>query len=176
MVPDARARRWGTQPEAHIDRLRVRPASMRPLKVAVASVVLASMVWTAPANAAPATPEAQLAISVHGPASIKTNELLVETITVTNHGPDVAINVLDNYSVPPGMVSVTNVQAGPISNGTFTWHDGNMAVGQTVTHTVYTDVKGGRYYTVGGVVVSDTPDPYLVNNVSIALIRIIDQL
>ena len=87
---------------------------------------------------------ADLSITKSGPASVVAGGLLNYTLTVTNHGPSTATNVVVIDQLPGDNLSFINDSLGaciPSGNPiTLTCALGTMANGQTITFTVQTQV------------------------------------
>ena len=116
-------------------------------------------------------PEADLEVTItnnfeeSGTSAHKGDEV-VWTITVTNHGPDDAINTILKDILPDGIVYVSHENAnGTYDNETAVWTIGDLPVGETVTLTIKTIVNTTKTTINRNVSVSsDTYDPDLSNN------------
>ena len=116
-------------------------------------------------------PEADLEVTItnnfeeSGTSAHKGDEV-VWTITVTNHGPDDAINTILKDILPDGIVYVSHENAnGTYDNETAVWTIGDLPVGETVTLTIKTIANATKTTINRNVSVSsDTYDPDLSNN------------
>ena len=116
-------------------------------------------------------PEADLEVTItnnfeeSGTSAHKGDEV-VWTITVTNHGPDDAINTILKDILPDGIVYVSHENAnGTYDNETAVWTIGDLPVGETVTLTIKTIANTTKTTINRNVsVLSDTYDPDLSNN------------
>ena len=97
-------------------------------------------------------------VSPHYP---KRGDVVVWTITVTNNGPDVAVNAYVRDVLPSGLEFIE-------SDGNYTnniWYIGNMANGSTAVLNIKTRILvTDAVITNVASVTSDTPDPDLTNN------------
>ena len=115
-------------------------------------------------------PEADLEVTITnnfeeaGTSAHKGDEV-VWTITVTNHGPDDAINTILKDILPEGLVYVSDDSNGTYDNETAVWTIGDLPVGETVTLTIKTIANTTNATIYRNVSVSsDTYDPDLSNN------------
>ena len=115
-------------------------------------------------------PEADLEVTItnnfeeNGTSAHKGDEV-VWTITVTNHGPDDAINTILKDILPDGLIYVSDDSNGTYDNESAVWSIGDLPVGETVTLTIKTLVNTSNVTITKDVSVSsDTYDPDLSNN------------
>ncbi|WP_407454242.1 DUF11 domain-containing protein, partial [Methanobrevibacter sp.] len=115
-------------------------------------------------------PEADLEVTItnnfeeNGTSAHKGDEV-VWTITVTNHGPDDAINTILKDIIPDGLVYISDDSEGAYDNENAVWTIGDLPVGETVTLTIKTLVNTTKSTINRNVSVSsDTYDPDLSNN------------
>ena len=87
------------------------------------------------------------------------------TITVTNHGPDTAINTTLFNDLPDGVVYISDDSNGTFDPDTGIWTIGDLPVGDTVTFVITTMVNTTNATLVDSAnVSSDTYDPVMANN------------
>jgi uncharacterized repeat protein (TIGR01451 family) len=112
----------------------------------------------------PATLTADVAITKTGPGGARQFDILNFTITVTNHGPATATNVVVNDPPPAGMTWISNSGA---CTTNFPCNLGTMSAGQTATITAtyrFASVSGSVTNTA--TVTSSPADPNTANNTS----------
>ena len=101
---------------------------------------------------------------------------VIWTITVTNHGPDDAINTILKDVLPDGLVYVSDDSEGSYDNETAVWTIGDLPVGETVTLTIRTLANATNVTVYRNVSVSsDTYDPDLSNNYDNSSVEIVAQ-
>jgi uncharacterized repeat protein (TIGR01451 family) len=121
---------------------------------------------TTPVTGSAPTQSADLSVVKIGPASAMKGGQIVYTITVTNAGPDSAVNTIVDDPAPAGL---TFVAAGAPC-GAFPCNLGTLISGQSVvipnvTFTVAANYSGASIMNTANVT-SDTPDPTPLNNSS----------
>ena len=103
-------------------------------------------------------------IKVADKSMFKVGDNIVWTITVTNYGPNNAINVV----VEDWFIGDVKYISSSVSKGKYNpkgiWTIGELDVGETVVLKLVTKVLSGNYVLNNAVVVSSTPDPDLDNN------------
>ena len=113
-------------------------------------------------------PEADLEVVItndHESEPCHNGDEVVWTITVTNHGPDDAINTVLKDILPDGLIYVSDDSKGAYDNENAIWTIGDLPVGDTVTLTIKTKVNTSNATITKDVSVSsDTYDPNLSNN------------
>ena len=111
---------------------------------------------------------ADLAVAVSGPARAADGTTFAETVTVTNHGPASAGQVLTALHVPNG-VTVVSTGGGTSTGGVVHWTAGSIADGAKLTYTVTFKVSAHASGTVlipVGTASLSNPDPDYANNVA----------
>lgn len=113
--------------------------------------------------AAPAAPSADVETTKTGPATVGPGGEVTYTITVTNHGPDPAEDVVVSDLLPEASVGL-RTSRGLMGSARSTAVIGTLAPGQTLTYTV--TVRAPESGTMLDVVssTSSTPDPDESNN------------
>jgi uncharacterized repeat protein (TIGR01451 family) len=105
--------------------------------------------------------------------SVKKNDVLTYTLTVRNFGPDQAVNVIVDDTLPTGTVFKSaqankgHFTAPPLNqNGVVTWYLGDMQNGtqESAQLVVTVTVKGKTTLTNSATVRADTFDPNPSNN------------
>jgi uncharacterized repeat protein (TIGR01451 family) len=116
-------------------------------------------------------PEADLAVTItnnfeESGETCHSGDEIVWTITVTNNGPDTAVNSVLKDVLPDGVVYVSHDNAnGTYDNESAVWTIGDLPVGETVTLTIVTKANTTNDTVYRNVSVSsDTYDPNLSNN------------
>ncbi|WP_407409737.1 CARDB domain-containing protein, partial [Methanobrevibacter sp.] len=115
-------------------------------------------------------PEADLLVNItnnfeENGTSAHNGEEVVWTITVTNNGPDDAINTILKDILPDGLIYVSDDSNGTYDNESAVWTIGDLPVGETVTLTIRSLVNASNVTITKDVSVkSDTYDPNLSNN------------
>ena len=115
-------------------------------------------------------PEADLQVTItnnyeENGTSAHNGDEVVWTITVTNNGPDDAINTVLKDILPDGLIYVSDDSDGAYDNESAVWTIGDLPVGETVTLTIKTLVNASNTTITKEVSVSsDTYDPDLSNN------------
>ncbi|WP_458456013.1 DUF11 domain-containing protein, partial [Methanobrevibacter sp.] len=115
-------------------------------------------------------PEADLAVIItnnfeeDGLSAHKDDEI-IWTITVTNNGPDDAINTIIMDILPDGLVYISDDSDGAYDNENAVWTIGDLPVGETLTLKITTKANATNVNINKNVSVSsDTYDPDLTNN------------
>ena len=105
-------------------------------------------------------------IKVANATSVKVGDLIEWTITVINHGPDMARDVKVAENLPESLALVTYYTADGIFNkNTLVWSIGNIENGATVVLTLITRVTMSHVDIVNSAVASSsTYDPNTTNN------------
>jgi uncharacterized repeat protein (TIGR01451 family) len=113
----------------------------------------------------PLAEQADLEISKDdSPDPVTVGDNLTYTITVTNHGPDPATNVVVTDTLPSGVMFV-NASPGCVhSAGVVTCNLGNIPAGGSVTITIVVTVTAPGTISNTATVTSDTLDPNTANN------------
>ncbi|AMD18401.1 hypothetical protein TL18_10510 [Methanobrevibacter sp. YE315] len=115
-------------------------------------------------------PEADLAVTITNNFENSTDtchngDTVVWTITVTNNGPNTAVNSILKDVLPDGMIYVSDDSDGAYNNETAVWTIGDLPVGETVTLKITTTANTTDATVYRNVSVSsDTYDPDLSNN------------
>jgi Domain of unknown function DUF11 len=117
---------------------------------------------------------ADLAIAISGPARAADGSTFAETVTVTNHGPASAGEVLTALQVPNGL-SVASTGGGTRIGGVVYWTAGSIADGAKLTYTVTVKVSAHANGTVlipVGTASISNPDPNYANNAAATTVRL----
>jgi uncharacterized repeat protein (TIGR01451 family) len=113
-------------------------------------------------------PQANLAITKTGPASVNAGQNIVYTITVTNNGPTAATGTVVSDSTPVGVAFISNTGA---CTGAYPCNIGVLNAGQSVvitsTYNVPSTFSGGSVVNTASVT-SAVNDPNLTDNISTA--------
>jgi uncharacterized repeat protein (TIGR01451 family) len=92
----------------------------------------------------PVVPVADVEVTKSGPATVHAGDTIEYTLSVTNHGPDDATNVVVEDPLDPSLVTVTPLPSDCAANGsTIACEAGSLAVGETKTVTVTVTVADG---------------------------------
>jgi hypothetical protein len=117
--------------------------------------------------------KADLKATLSVPAKAADGARVTETVTVTNKGPAAASKVVAALT-PPGGLTVTNADGARVTGPVLTWSTPRLASGSSLTFTVTAQVgaraKGTVLVAAGAL--SATPDPDLLNNATLATIRL----
>ena len=109
--------------------------------------------------------QADVALSKTGPATGGAGSNLTYTITVTNHGPFTATNVLVQDQLPAGMTYVSSLPAtATVLNKLVSWPLFNLATGVVSSFTVTARAAEGGTYTNIAFSTATTSDPNPTNN------------
>ena len=81
-------------------------------------------------------PEADVQVTKSGPSSVGAGSDFTYTITVTNHGPDAATQVVVRDALPGAVAFVSASNGGAASGGTVTWPAVSLDDGESVQRTV----------------------------------------
>ena len=114
-----------------------------------------------------------VAMALTGPRSAPFGSKFVERVTVTNHGPGRAFNIVTTLLVPVGL-SLPPDPSGPASNP-LVWSGTTLVPGASTSFAVSLTVTGQRGATeeIGGFAVSfASQDPNLANNIAVVEIRL----
>ena len=121
--------------------------------------------YPAPQCAGPASrPSADLVVSKTGPATIEPDGEVTYTVTITNHGPSAAQDVVVTDDLPAELTGVTAGGGGTVSGGTVTWDLGTLAADQSVTRTISGTGPAAGTFTNSVRGTTSTPDPDPGNN------------
>ncbi len=111
------------------------------------------------------TPSADVVTTKIGPTSATGNSNITYTITVTNHGPSAASNVVVVDTLPVGVTFVSASSGGTTNNGMVTWPTlTNFANAAFTNFTVVVTLPGSGSVTNAVSSTSDTGDPDASNN------------
>jgi uncharacterized repeat protein (TIGR01451 family) len=100
-----------------------------------------------------------------GPATARVGSNLTFTITITNHGPSTASNVVVYDQLPAGLLFVSaQPTEASVSNNLITWAAFNLASLKTTNFHVTARSTAPGSYTNVAFSTSDTPDPNPTNN------------
>ncbi len=109
------------------------------------------------------TPMAQVAIVKTGPAAVDAGGTITYTLTVTNRGPDAAVNVVVTDPADTSLVTVTSAPGCTVTAGTVTCQAGTLAAGDTRVFTITamadSGLAPGTVIRNCATVSSDTVDP-----------------
>lgn len=94
----------------------------------------------------------------------KKGDNIIWHITVKNNGPDDAIDVYVNDTLPKGLVWISDNGNGTYNHNTGIWNIGTLTNQSSLTLTITTKVNATGNITNVAVVDSDTNDPYPENN------------
>lgn len=115
---------------------------------------------------ASATPSADVEVQKDGPATVLENGVVTYTVTVVNHGPGAAADVVLNDTLPAGFALDPASTAGTVAGGVLSWQVGGLAAGASASFTF----SGTATAPAGTVLVntasstSSTPDTAPSNN------------
>ncbi len=109
-------------------------------------------------------PQADIGLTVIGPASVPALSEFIYTLRVTNAGPSAAANIVVSNSLPPQVTFVSATDGGVYAGGTVTWAFTNLASGTARSFTVLVaaPVNGTLTNRVAGV--ADAADSMSANN------------
>lgn len=123
----------------------------------------ASKNWGLAAAALRAVPtvQADVRVSVTGPASVTAGANAGYTLTVTNAGPQTATNIVLTHTLPAGAGFFSASGGGVSNNGAVTWPAFNLAVGggATFSLTLTAPVRGIMTNTASSTAGTYDPDP-----------------
>jgi uncharacterized repeat protein (TIGR01451 family) len=92
----------------------------------------------------PPVPVAQVEVAKSGPATVSAGDTFTYSLSVTNHGPDTATDVLVSDPLDISLVTVASLPSECTANaGTVTCDAGTLAVGETKTFTITVTAKDG---------------------------------
>jgi uncharacterized repeat protein (TIGR01451 family) len=119
-------------------------------------------------------PDADLAVTLSGPATATSGDQATYTFSVTNNGPDTAPDVVVSNGLQPGMTFVSLTQnAGPAfncttpaigDNGAIVCTNASFASGQTASFTMVATLPSGATALNAVVAASAVADPNVGNN------------
>jgi uncharacterized repeat protein (TIGR01451 family) len=119
-----------------------------------------------------ASTKADLAGSLSCPASLKVAGTGTCTLTVANRGPASASNVIAAVALPASLTE-TGCNAGCTRHANvFSWTATTLADGASATYTVTVKAVAAGRALVLGAVVSASPDPDPLNNITLATVTI----
>lgn len=109
--------------------------------------------------------QADLGVSISGPAKATSGSSFTETLTVTNHGPSAASAVASTMTVPTGL-TVSSSGGGSVSNGSISWSLPTLASGASASYAVKFSVSlhGNATLPISVSTSSATSDPNTANN------------
>ena len=115
---------------------------------------------------APSSPDADLAVALSCPATVRVQTLVTCSLVVTNAGPSTARSVMAAVALPRWSTR-TGATAGALWLGRDTlWFAGSIAAGSFDRFTVCFRVAVPGTSTVAGAALSMSPDPNYANNVA----------
>ena len=92
----------------------------------------------------PPVPVAQVEVAKSGPATVSAGDTFTYSLSVTNHGPDIATDVLVTDPLDSSLVTVASLPSEcTASAGTVTCDAGTLAVGETKTFTITVNAADG---------------------------------
>jgi len=92
----------------------------------------------------PPVPVAEVEVAKSGPATVSAGDTFTYSLSVTNHGPDVATDVLVSDPLDTSLVTVTSLPSECTENaGTVTCDAGTLTVGETKTFTITVKAADG---------------------------------
>ena len=114
---------------------------------------------------------ADLALSLHAPATARVGQTIRYQLTVTNRGPGVARNVITIFAPPKDMTIISMSPGGRRLFGLSLWTTSSLAPSQTLTFVATGKITRMREKTlIGfGAAISLTDDPAPMNNVAFAV-------
>ncbi len=124
---------------------------------------------------AAASPQADLSVSLAGPASVQQSSTLMYSLAAHNSGPGTATGIVSQMPVPLGAtLDTAHSSPGVTVNGqSVVWHPANLPNGQSAFATVAFDTSGisvpvgiGTAVVEKATISSSTPDNNPVNNSS----------
>jgi uncharacterized repeat protein (TIGR01451 family) len=109
--------------------------------------------------------QADVSVTIDGPASAAPGAVVRYDITVTNHGPAKA-NQVDLRFAIPSQTSFVLATRGQVSEGALTWSHSSISSGSSFATSVYLRVASNASGSITNTVVAttSTTDPYQVNN------------
>jgi YVTN family beta-propeller protein len=119
------------------------------------------------------TPPADLSVILTSPADAGDGTTFIETVTVTDQGPEPAAGVATNVYIPAGVI-VTAAPGATRQAGTLDWSHAALAATQTVTYpvTIKVGATSPSPATLGAVTENDGYDPNPANNAAVTTIQI----
>lgn len=111
----------------------------------------------------------QVVKSVNNPTPL-VGQNIIFTVTVTNNGPNSAVNVVVNDTLPAGLAYVSDDGGGAYNPGTGVWTIGDLLPAGSATLNITATVMASGTIVNLAVVSSDTPDPDPDNNEDDAII------
>lgn len=125
--------------------------------------------------AKPGKPTANLSVAVTGPPTAAPGTSFTETITVTDHGPSPATDIVTALIVPKGL-TVTSAGDAATLGARLHWDDRTLAAGAKVTYTVTFEVgtdAPSTAYMAAATASQNVPDPHPANNVAATTVVLI---
>ena len=110
------------------------------------------------------TPQADVAVTVSGPATVLAGENYTYTITVTNLGPATATNIIATNLLPAGVTYVSGTGVASVGGSTVTFNTITLAANGTTTFTVTVTAPASGSLTNRASGAATTPDPVVANN------------
>ncbi|WP_040549672.1 carboxypeptidase regulatory-like domain-containing protein [Pedosphaera parvula] len=111
------------------------------------------------------TPQADVAVSKSGPATVTPGTNLTYTITVTNMGPSTASNVVVSDMLPLNVTFVSATGGGLLSSNVVNWPTiASLTNGAATNFTVTVKAPASGSFTNRAHAVSSTVDPNMANN------------
>ncbi|HRK72626.1 MAG TPA: DUF11 domain-containing protein, partial [Rhodothermales bacterium] len=102
----------------------------------------------------------------------KTGDTINYTVRVTNHGPNIANQVIATDLIPAGLTYLqANTTQGTYTAGNGQWSIGTLAVGQSATLQIAARVDNTGTITNNATVTASEPDPLNANNASSATVN-----
>lgn len=119
-------------------------------------------------------PSADLSVTISGPSAAADGSSFTETITVDNHGPSTATDIVTGVAIPQGLTVTADPGGSQIGRVVY-WKDPSLAAGATVIYTVTLQVGSHVHATV--VIAAATGslhvrDPHLANNVAATTVKL----
>jgi uncharacterized repeat protein (TIGR01451 family) len=117
--------------------------------------------------------QADVAVTLAGPASAGPGALVQYTITVTNHGPANAKELVVTFPIP-AQTSLVYARRGSVSNGVIRWSQGDLKEGASSSINVYVriDVNASGNITSSAAAATATSDPLQANNSATLVTRV----
>ncbi|HEX3976590.1 MAG TPA: Ig-like domain repeat protein [Solirubrobacteraceae bacterium] len=118
--------------------------------------------------------QADVGVSITGPATAADSSSFSERVSVTDKGPASATNVVTALVIPSGVI-VKSAGGGIDISGSLVWSAKNILPGTTVTYTVMFTVSAHARGTVAipaAAASLSVPDPHYANNVAASVITL----
>jgi hypothetical protein len=118
-------------------------------------------------------PSADLMTALSRHPSAKDGSTFTETVTVTNHGPSAAPDVVTKV-ILPGHLSVVSTHGGRQAGAVISWTDASLGVNKSVSYTVTVRVAARAQGTVliAATIISTAKDPNPLNNWAITAVKL----